>query len=883
MDRWRHSVLAFAVIALLPLAAGARPQAPEGPALDPVAEARANLAATEAAHPGNSPELVNALLEMVQRERVVRKTSPETMELAKRALTVAEAVQGKESTLYAQALAGMAKLDLSENHPEMGRPKAEQALEIARRTAPGSRALAEVADALDKICFALADNACALSAAEQAVAAERASHAPDELYLASMLQDLGQIRLRVHDSAGARAAVLESVAIVDRQTTPQRAMAVLESNAGAFFSLTGQQAEAAVHLNKAMALSASLYGPDSIQVGYALDHLGLMYARAGRFGDAVPLMERSLDLHRKWYGAEHDQTAILESQYARLLAANGKLSEALQRAIEAHTSQRNYFSLAVRVMPEGQALALAERESQALDLGLSVVVRNPDAGLEPVFQEEIRSRAQVAEEMALRQASLNRSNDPEIAALLKQLDKERSAVLDSSGAGKSETPGNGIQQAYTDATVRMNRIERELAERSLAFRTDQRTRAVELSDVRQHLPKDAALISYVKYARFPLETGNYDAHSVPSYLAFVLRPGSDRIRVFDLGDAKPIDELVNRVRASADAAAHAGGLGSMRIERGYRTDGEALRKRVWDPLRAEIGNAKLALVVTDGNLNLIPFAGLPDGQGYLVEHGPVIHILTSERDLVPSDDTTRKTGLLAIGGPMFDLAGNSMPPAPLRDATVSCDEFAKLEFHPLPGSEAEVTDVRTTWRRWNGDETSSLVTGAQATRNRFLEEAEHNRVLHVATHAFLLDKSCGNGNPLLHSGLVFAGANQSHEDSILTAQQIASLDLSGVDWAVLSACNTGNGELHDGEGVLGLERAFRVAGAHSVIMTLWPVDDDVTRRFMHELYDQRLRRHAATADAVWNSSRTLLLERRAEGKSTHPWYWAGFVGSGGWE
>jgi CHAT domain-containing protein len=121
------------------------------------------------------------------------------------------------------------------------------------------------------------------------------------------------------------------------------------------------------------------------------------------------------------------------------------------------------------------------------------------------------------------------------------------------------------------------------------------------------------------------------------------------------------------------------------------------------------------------------------------------------------------------------------------------------------------------------------------------------------------------------------------EASILTAQQIASLDLSGVDWAVLSACNTGNGELHDGEDVLGLERAFRVAGARSVVVTLWPVDDDVTRRFMHELYAQRLGRHASAADAVWNSAHMLLLERRAAGKSTHPWYWAGFVGSGGWE
>jgi CHAT domain-containing protein len=366
-------------------------------------------------------------------------------------------------------------------------------------------------------------------------------------------------------------------------------------------------------------------------------------------------------------------------------------------------------------------------------------------------------------------------------------------------------------------------------------------------------------------------------------MAFVLRADSNRIAAFDLGDAKPIDELVRRIRMAADAEAHASGLGSKRNERSYREAGAALRQAVWDPIRKEIGTTQLALLVADGNLNLIPFSGLPEGDGYLVEHGPVIHTLSSERDLVPGSAVPRNLGLLAIGSPSFQLAGNSLPPAPLRGATPDCEEFSRIEFQPLPGTKLEVSDIGSTWQKWNAAEPAQLVTGDDATLARFLQESPHRRVLHVATHAFLLDKSCGSGNPLLHSGLVFAGGGHGSAQSILTAQQIASLDLSGVDWAVLSACNTGNGELHDGEGVLGLQRAFRVAGAHSVIMTLWPVDDDLTRQYMHELYTQRLQQHASTADAAWNASRNLLLMRRAQGKSTHPWYWAGFVSSGGWE
>ncbi len=532
------------------------------------------------------------------------------------------------------------------------------------------------------------------------------------------------------------------------------------------------------------------------------------------------------------------------------------------------------------MLPERQALALAQSQAVPLDIALSVVVAHPEIGTSPVFQEEIRSRALVAEEMAQRQVTLNRNDDPEVAAMLKDLETERSSVLN---ARSSAQAGAGTPQASDDATAKMERIERALAERSAAFRADQRIRTVDVEDVRRNLPRQSVLVSYVAYDRAGVQTAKAGTATVSSYMAFVLHPDSSNIHVFDLGEGKGIDDLVARARAAADAEAHSGGLGSTRNERAYREAALALRQRIWDPLKKEMGDARLALVVADGTLNLIPFSGLPDGAGYLVEHGPVVHMLTSERDLLPANQGQKKMGLLAIGSPTFEMAENRLPPSPLRGATPTCEEFSKIEFQPLPGTAIEVSDIGASWLRWNAAEPSQLVTGDDATLTRFLTDSAHSRVLHVATHAFLLDKSCGNGNPLLHSGLVFAGGNHGGAQSILTAQQIASLDLSGVDWAVLSACNTGNGELRDGEGVLGLQRAFRVAGARSVIMTLWPVDDEVTRQFMHELYSQRLGRRATTADAVWNSARTLLVERRTAGKSTHPWYWAGFVGSGGWE
>ena len=143
-------------------------------------------------------------------------------------------------------------------------------------------------------------------------------------------------------------------------------------------------------------------------------------------------------------------------------------------------------------------------------------------------------------------------------------------------------------------------------------------------------------------------------------------------------------------------------------------------------------------------------------------------------------------------------------------------------------------------------------------------------------------------NPLLLSGLALAGANRraraapGEEDGVLTAEEVSALDLEGVEWAVLSACDTGLGTVTAGEGVLGLRRAFQAAGARTVIMSLWSVEDGATRQWMEALYSGRIRRQLDTADAVKQASLTVLRQRRANGQTTNPFYWAGFVAAGDW-
>jgi CHAT domain-containing protein len=690
------------------------------------------------------------------------------------------------------------------------------------------------------------------------------------------LHNMASMLSRTGDVAGAIEAEEEALAIAYHLDPTDNHIGVLENNLGSYYLKAQDFSKATDHISRAVAMLSKLYGAESQRLMQIDSNLAGLYTRTGQFPLAWKTYEYSLT---NKYG-QMDTQAANRAMFAVSLAQGGNPPRAIEEGLTSGRMSRELFVLTARTLPERQALAYNLTRPHGLDTAISVALKHPELPVADIYQEVVRSRALVADEMARRQKNLNTDNDPETAQLLKDLDQARANLL---AAETGKTQKTATSDPVSAGNARMEAIERSLAERSAALRADERIDQVTVEDVRHNLPEHSVLISYMLYQQHAVDKLDPANAETPSYIAFVLHPKSDRIRIFNLGDAAILDDLVRKARAAANDEARSGGLSSRLNERRYREAALSVRQRIWDPLRTETRDAQLVLVVADGDLNLIPFAGFPEGKGYLVEHGPVVHMLSSERDLVPADPGSKKHGLMAIGSPTFQLAENQVPASTVRGGTPGCDEFSNLEFQPLPGSAQEVSDIVSTWRKWNAAEPSQLVTGDAATVPRFLLAAENTRVLHVATHAFLLDKSCGNGNPLLHSGLVFAGGNRGAAESIITAQQIASLDLRGMDWAVLSACNTGNGELHDGEGVLGLQRAFRVAGARSVVMTLWPVDDGAAQRFMHELYAERLGGNASSADAVWHSARKMLLDRRAAGNSTHPWYWAGFVGSGGWE
>jgi CHAT domain-containing protein len=279
-------------------------------------------------------------------------------------------------------------------------------------------------------------------------------------------------------------------------------------------------------------------------------------------------------------------------------------------------------------------------------------------------------------------------------------------------------------------------------------------------------------------------------------------------------------------------------------------------------------------------------------------------------------------GLLAIGDPDYDRTENVAAKLAVqlaamlttfRGARPGCASFEQLRFERLPSTRKEIREIDRAWKRAQKQESTIELTGQRASEARVKAEISGKRLVHFATHGFFLEDECRGGNPgpvalrepraipsetppagtpienpLLLSGLALAGSNArddvspEQEDGILTAEELATLDLSGIEWAVLSACDTGTGDVRASEGVFGLRRAFETAGAHTVIMSLWSIEDEAGRAWMNELYRARYIEGRSTADALTGASRRILSERRAQKLTTHPSGWAGFIAAGDW-
>lgn len=648
---------------------------------------------------------------------------------------------------------------------------------------------------------------------------------------------------------------------------------------------SGRAAEARRHAHMAVEVRERNNLP--LGLGWSLTQVAELAEEDGDFDAARRYYERALEVHERM-AAAHPETNATRGAYAAILSRLGDYSRARELALDATDGGLKLIRLALQGLSERQAVGYATNLRRHLELSLALLERSPNPiAARQAFDRVIRSRAIVLDEVGRRQQT--GTGHPEATALA----EARGRLAHLMVRGPTALGAAEFAQAVEAARTEAERAEERFAAQRTALRDARQDQQIGIDDVTRAVATGSPLVAFTQYAALP---GDPAASS--RYAAFVLTPGGRGPEFIPLGSAADIDAAVMATREELLREATAGGRGGRRTLASYRAAATRLRELVWDPLVDTIGDASLVMIVPDGVLHLVSFAALPVGdRRFLAESGPTLHYLATERDLLRQLPAPGH-GVLAIGNPRF--AGTSgATNTSLRSSNGfanDCGDLSGLRFSPLPGSRAEVQAVASLWPPL-GVEQVDVLTGEAASESAFTRRAPGRRILHVATHGFFAgvrdcpapapSASVTVGNAMLRSGLALAGANQRQsattaDDGMLVAAEIASLDLSGVEWVVLSACDTGLGSIANGEGVFGLRRAFRIAGAATVIMTLWPVDDRATQAWIEGLYRARLGDGQSTAGAVRAASLVALDARRRAGHSDHPFYWGGFVASGGW-
>ncbi len=669
-------------------------------------------------------------------------------------------------------------------------------------------------------------------------------------------------------------------------------------------------AEALAACRRGIALNDSSAVPDRIS---QVSSRALQIRIAEAMGDTnqIATARRELEAIRSRFGLAGTSTgAMLAHWMARADRDLGRADLAWSGALEADRMDREVLRLDLAMLPDSRALQLVRRRSYILDQVLDQADEQRPERWETSWDRLVRRRGLVRAELQHRRLPTGLQSDSALVAAHRrwtsaQREFARRLVRGAASAEDSASRSAlaGLALAADEASASYTRALRSRG-------TDTTRTDVGLGDVRAALSPGQALVAFAEVEA---------RDGTRRVLAYVTRGGESAITRLSFGTSAELRAVLEpwreRLANSPGAAARTGG----RAERECRRLGARVRTMLWDPIAAAIGNAQDLVIVPDDPLADVAWLALPVGDDrYLVEEDRSIRIADSERDLLPDSSPTISRVLLALGDPSYGEAPTDRGSAfVLRAAVDTCAIRAWPRFRPLPNTATEVRDAAQSWESERGAEARVLV-GDDATESAFREFAPRARVIHVATHGYVLGNACrgASGGERGFGGIAIVGgppavrsrprasspeppppaspwmgrrvwlalaaadhapdAAHDEDDGLLTAEEVVTLDLSQADWVVLSACQSGYAENWSREGTLGMQRAFRLAGARSVIASQWPVEDASTVQWMRSLYGARSRGEVRASAALASACRSVLAERRRTGRSTHPFYWAAF-------
>ena len=862
------------------------------------------------------PDVATSLNNLAQLYRVQRnyiKAEP----LYERALAIYEKVFGSEHPDVAISLNNLAQLYHSQGNYTKAEPLYRRALAIREKVLGEEHP--DVASSLNNLAalyysqgnYTLAEPLYLRSLAirEKVLGKEH----PD---VAQSLNNLAALYRIQGNYTKAEQLYLRSLAIWEKVLGGEHPdVAQSLNNLAVLYQVQGNYTLAEPLHRRALAIREKVLGKEHPDVAQSLNNLALLYQIQRNYTEAQPLHQRALAIYEKVLGGEHPNVATSLNSLAVLYWRKGDITRTtnfLTRGLAIEEKNlHDIYAVGSEQRKQKYAQTFTGGTDAVVTLALEKLSKNPTLAklaLTTVLRRKGRVLDAMADTVQILRAQL--ANNPETKKLFDEwLDvQQRLAKLVYRGAGSEKF--QIFQQQIKELEVEKEKLEEQVSVRSAEFRKE--ITPVELTDIQAKIPADAAMVEIVQYNPYNIKAKKEEEQwGKPRYAAVVLRNTGEPSWV-DLGDAATIDQSVasfRQVLAFAPATNKSNskedrgidvtpieGKRKIQLEELART----LDKQVMAPIRPLLGDARHLILSPDGQLNLIPFEALKDEKNkYLVEKYAFSY-LTTGRDLLRLETTAKQLTKPVVFADINYEQQETVIASNRGSESKRSTDFANLKFGSLAATSEEGKQIKKIFPDTN------IITGTKATEAA-IKQLKIPSILHLATHGFFLpdeeikpvspainqlsnqlDKPqyVNLENPLLRSGLALAGfnnrqnkqSNNNTEDGVLTALEVAGLNLRGTELVVLSACETGIGDVKTGDGVYGLRRALVIAGSQTQLLSLWKVADDGTKDLMVEYY-QKIKAGKGRHEAL----REVQLEFLKSSEYNHPYFWASFIPSGNWK
>lgn len=669
------------------------------------------------------------------------------------------------------------------------------------------------------------------------------------------------------------------------------------NNMAIFLDAQGRHSEAEPLYKEAIEMRRRIYKDSAnLNFAYSIFSMASFLNSQRRYSEAEPLYRKSLDMMRTLFGeSEREDMALFTNNLASFLNDQGRCAEAEPLYIQAN-------DLYVRLL-KGYFYFLSEKEKEEylykyrfqFELYNSFFINRyiPSHNVASImYDNRLLLKGIITSSITTMRSKILAGND---STLLKLYDKWTALMR---LVTKYQTKlGDELKKANIDLArlvLEANNYEKELSRKAEYIFDERNQSKITWDKIRSVLKNDEAAIEIIRIRQY---SGNRKWADAIFYAALIvtketrehpelviLRNGNE----LECEDASLYKKWINRL-----------GKGLLDSE----TD-TLLYRKYWGVIADKIRDKKKIYLSGDGVYNQINLEVLKNGMtGKYVNEEHEIILMTSTRDLVTSKRTCPVPDKRAVffGNPRFDLSSLrrvrmlsdiKMTQYDIKGA-VNRGLLSGMKLAELKATEEEVYNIskKVKNRGWK----TQVYTDTLALEE-LVKAVKHPKVLHLATHGKFLSSEevekraniFGSNsefnknvstNPLMRSMLFFSGAQNSIddknelptlEDGILTAQEVVNMDLAGTELVVLSACETGLGETISGQGVMNLQRCFQVAGAQNVIMSMWPVDDNVTKEQMQLFYDEWLKggniRHAFKS-----------MQNKLKRKYQSPYFWGAFV------